>query len=213
MWTWPKLLITLFIYDLRWVIKGWNTTGFLSLCCLFVYTCSTKHPCSNTMQLQKQPCTAQIARDTSDKSHPPKPPHTWNDLLAALRLLIISVIIYASYYYHVFVRKCRPLFCLIETEMLPLSVQAPQLTFLSSPPLKLYLYIKVKFAIFVLVCKYFVSSFIFNFVRFIMHHILSFYFVLHFFYVCIYRRFSCRCRVGLSWSTKLSKWVRHIDDV
>ena len=47
--------------------------------------------------------------------------------LSILGLIIISSIIYACYYYYVFVRKCSPLFSRTKTEMLPLSVQAPQL--------------------------------------------------------------------------------------
>ena len=47
--------------------------------------------------------------------------------LSILGLLIISAIISASYYYYVFVQKWRPLFPHTETEMLPVSVQAPQL--------------------------------------------------------------------------------------
>ena len=36
------------------------------------YTCSTKDPCSTTMQLQIPPCTAQVAGHTSMQSDPAK---------------------------------------------------------------------------------------------------------------------------------------------
>ena len=47
--------------------------------------------------------------------------------LSILGLLIIFATIYAGYYYYVFILKCRSPCPRNETEMLPLSVQAPQL--------------------------------------------------------------------------------------
>ena len=38
-------------------------------------------------------CTAQLARHTSDKSHSPKPPHIWKDILAAVPSDSICVIL------------------------------------------------------------------------------------------------------------------------